>query len=445
MVEEEFTRHVAAGRKAKFAAAALPPGRERSRLFAKAAAEYAAAGDGARSTYALINAASLSRLAGDEEAAKSRSRSVLAMLDSGRHAPDTAYWLAATRAEALLVLGEDSAARVAMYDAICKAPEAWEDHAITLRQFRLLSTGEESGASWIEAFRPPPVLYFAGLIGIAGDDELARGYVTRAIGKIGPCMGFGALAAGTDILAAEALLEAGAELHVVLPARSDLFRSVSVAGSGSGWVSRFDRCLASASSVAVIPGGGDLNGSAVAMAGEIAMGLAIGKAAELETRAVALRTFAPRNAGSPMAGLWDRWRAQGLPVNAIPLERTALSNKLSPARQSQPAALLAAGGGSMRRECFSSMAQALAAAREMDDCQVALDYVLASGPPDDDDWVFAEAAVAAADGPGIVASGCALAAARLAQPGLVAETAGSVRHRRGQTDVHALRLPQSAG
>jgi hypothetical protein len=73
-------------------------------------------------------------------------------------------------------------------------------------------------------------------------DELRNQFAS-----LGVRIGFGSLAAGADILAAEALLDLGAELQVVLPFERDEFVRVSVAPAGEDRVERFERCLAAAS------------------------------------------------------------------------------------------------------------------------------------------------------------------------------------------------------
>src|SRR5690606_4940753 len=68
--------------------------------------------------------------------------------------------------------------------------------------------------------------------------ELKRHFSDLQIG-----IGYGSLAAGADILAAEGLLDLGAELNVILPFACDEFVRVSVAPAGTEWVRRFERCL----------------------------------------------------------------------------------------------------------------------------------------------------------------------------------------------------------
>ena len=62
-------------------------------------------------------------------------------------------------------------------------------------------------------------------------------------------VGYGQLACGADILVAEALLERGGELHVVLPFVEEDFIKSSVAVGGAEWVSRYEKARNAANSV----------------------------------------------------------------------------------------------------------------------------------------------------------------------------------------------------
>jgi tetratricopeptide (TPR) repeat protein len=187
---------------------------ERRRLYREAGAAYAQAGALQRSTYPLINAATLAFLAGDRDEAAVRAEAVLAQGDD----PDeTPYYQAATRAEALLLLGRTAEARAALETAVARAPRAWEDHASTLRQFRLILAEAGEPGGWADMLRPPRCLHYAGHMAPADPDALARD-VEALLYEEAPGFGFGALAAGADLVIAEVLLARGAELHVVLPA-----------------------------------------------------------------------------------------------------------------------------------------------------------------------------------------------------------------------------------
>ena len=137
------------GRLLKDQALAAPDGEERRRLFLQAADAYAEAGAASRSAYPLINAATLTLLAGAWERAHERAALVLAQVDVGAGELDTAYYQEATRAEALLVLGRIEDAKESIAEAFRRAPRAWEDHASTLRQFRLILEAQGKDAGWL--------------------------------------------------------------------------------------------------------------------------------------------------------------------------------------------------------------------------------------------------------------------------------------------------------
>ena len=65
---------------------------------------------------------------------------------------------------------------------------------------------------------------------------------------------FGSLAAGSDILFAEALLERGVPIHLFFPCQLATFRSLSVRPSGAAWITRFRRARAKASAIQILAG-----------------------------------------------------------------------------------------------------------------------------------------------------------------------------------------------
>lgn len=269
--------------------AAEQHGAARSALLREAGDAYAEAGRVAPATYPLINAATLSLLGGARARAAQLAAETLALLESGMHEPDTRYWLAATRAEALLLLDREVEARAALREAIAGTPRAWEDHAVTLRQFRLILAEQGKPSVWIDACRPPAPIHFAGPIGIATDDMRLEASIEAAIASNGAGIAVGALAAGFDIIAAELLIRAGAELHVVLPAAPPPFVAASVAPAGDGWRSRFEALLGQAAQVDILELPAGLSAGAAALAEEMAIGCAVRNARLLDVEAVMLR------------------------------------------------------------------------------------------------------------------------------------------------------------
>ena len=227
---------------------------ERMALFAAAAAAYSAAHALEPAPYRAINAATARLLAGDAPGAAAGAKAVLAQLDSGDPAADTPYYLAATRAEALLLLGDDTGAERALAAGVAADPDGWDDRAITLAQLREILRAQGREAPWLSRFAPPASLHFAGHMGIiargAGEQALADA-TDRLIASRGIGFGWGALAAGADIIVAERLLAAGAELHVVLPCPPAAFAAQSVAPAAADWLTRYQRLLDQATSLRI--------------------------------------------------------------------------------------------------------------------------------------------------------------------------------------------------
>jgi tetratricopeptide (TPR) repeat protein len=292
---------------------------ERSPLLRAARDAYLHAAEQAPATYPLINAATIALLDGNRAQAAEVAQRVLAMLDSGAHESDTAYWLGATRAEACLLLGRNEDARAALADAVRQAPRAWEDHASTLRHFRLIHEMLGQSDDWLDAYRPPSSLHFSGIIHVAPDHARSAA-IADAIETLRPGFAFGALAAGADIMVAELLLENGAELHIALPSTVEAFRRDSVSCFGSEWESRFDAVIESAETIDELDTLDVVSQCGVYVSDEMAMGMAIRQAAMLESSATALRI----GEGSRVQGstLDAAWQKRGLPIHRVPLDRT---------------------------------------------------------------------------------------------------------------------------
>ena len=262
-------------------------GDERIVLLRRAAEAYSAASQLTDDSYPRINAATLVHMRGDGKTAASLAADLLDLLDKGQHGAETPYWLGATRAEALLLMGRTDAARQALADAVALAPRAREDRAATLRQFRRILSFNDADASWLADFALPPVMHFRGPIGIVG--TAAERAIVDAVTDVGPALAYGALAAGTDIVAAEAAIACGAELHVVLPSDVESFRTGSVAPLGGDWGARFDRLIERADSLETLAEAGGLSPAAVRLADDMAMGLAVTEAIACDSTPVMLR------------------------------------------------------------------------------------------------------------------------------------------------------------
>lgn len=297
--------------------------------FAAAAAAYTAADAIAPQPYTRINVATLTLLGGDASAAASQAADLLAWIDRQSAITETPYFIAATRAEALLLTGDVSQADAMLARAIACDPDGWEDHAATLRQLAMIVAATGGDRRWLDQHRPPMSLHFAGHLGIAAERVSSLRHAVDAVlaeHRVG--FGFGALAAGADLVIAEALIAAGAALHVVLPTSVDAFVAQSVAPYGGDWAARFDRCLAAAASLQTVTGvRGPYEPLATGLAADVAMGSAVLNAQRLESSAAQLLVIdegdGPFGSGRGTARDGVRWAASGRVQHVIVAPRTA--------------------------------------------------------------------------------------------------------------------------
>lgn len=322
---------------------------ERRRFYAESAEAYARSAALRRATYPSINAAALSLLSGAPDAARSRAVEVLELLDSGSGEPETPYYRAATRAEALLLLDRHDDAQAAFADAIAAAPRAWEDHASTLRQFALILAAQGRDAGWLDAHRPPRSLHFGGHMSFDArvirrehlDEKIAAVLEEENVG-----FGYGALAAGADIIIAEALIARGAELHAILPGGADAFAAISVDPFGKTWRKRFDSLLSRAETVRPVrPLGARPGPAMIGLADEVAMGTALMNGRRLESSAVQLFVLdSAQDANGASGRSREIWAAGGGRQRILAAARETRSGPAGDdSAEAEPLAVLAVG------------------------------------------------------------------------------------------------------
>jgi len=267
-----------------------------------------------KSSYPAINAATLAKIAGRPRLARLLARRVV-----GETAPErrSGYFSLATLAEALAVLGDIDGARDALERAM-QAPDADVGaRSTTVLQLQRLIAAEGDGhgmQSLLELIEPPKVAMFCGNI-FVGDPELEAGLAARmreVIEREDVGFAYGALAAGSDILIAELLLERGAEVHVVLPFAEPDFLEQSVAPAGEGWVTRYHAITARAASISFAS-----NMSYVgemeqfAYGSKVTMGMARLRARQLHAEAIQLVIVEERGDRTLSGSDITAWRATG--------------------------------------------------------------------------------------------------------------------------------------
>lgn len=204
--------------------------------------------------YCAVNAATLHLIAGRREDAESLAAEAVRL--AGRE--DANYWASASRGEALLLLGRAGEAANAFAEAAGRPDADLAKTISTRRQLRLLAGMTAVDASpGLDTLDPGSPVFFSGPLMTARDGtpaELSRAEETLKSAIAGWLaarrvpVAFSAAACGADILFAEAVLDAGIPLHLILPFSIDRFAELSVR-VGEGWEARYLNCLDGAASV----------------------------------------------------------------------------------------------------------------------------------------------------------------------------------------------------
>jgi class 3 adenylate cyclase len=246
-------------RLSKDLALATADGPERVRLLLVAAEKYEAAYRKSGSYYPGINVANLLLLAGQPERAAEIADRIAAQLKA--MPPSTGeelFWVLATLVEAHVIRGDLAAASETLLPALEASDGNYSWLSTAARSIYNATLAKQLPVEWLQIFAPPAVIHYLGHIisarGKAGRfparaETAVAARIAELLQTRGAGFGYGSLAAGADILFAEALLARDAQLHVVLPFRLDDFVRQWVRPSGAGWVRRFEVCLAKAKSV----------------------------------------------------------------------------------------------------------------------------------------------------------------------------------------------------
>lgn len=281
-------------------------------------------------SYSGINAATLYTISGESEIGQDIAKKILTTVSSIRseQSPEDNYYWKATRAEAYLLLGKKTQASRTLAEAQKLDRENWVAHASTLRQFERILKNRHESTNWLDAFRPPQTCFYTGRIqGITANSTLASAITEKInlfLDEAPLTSAHGALAAGVDILFAEAALARGAQLNILLPSQQNVFEAYSVAPFGEEWVSRYRACLSRASTVSEATNDDTLMGeTAISLAAQISMGQAVERADALATHAVQV-LIQPSDRGLSEQFL-KVWKASGRGFESVTLEVSDIS------------------------------------------------------------------------------------------------------------------------
>jgi hypothetical protein len=261
-----------------------------------------------------VNAAAMALLGGRPDEARALADAIGAVPDEGD------YLSAATAAERALLLGDPDDCARWLERAEARAGGDLTVRANTRRQLRWECGLLGVDPALTEILRIPTVLAYCGQSPTDPPEAGAEAAMAEAIEAAVQPVGFayGGLAAGADIVIAEALLRRGAQLDVLLPFPPEAFEALCVRPAGEDWVPRFRACLAAARVSVLEPAPHD--DWSLALAARRAMGLARLQARRLETgvRQLAVWDGAPPRAAAGTAVDIAAWRAAGLPTDVIP-------------------------------------------------------------------------------------------------------------------------------
>lgn len=349
-------------RTAKDLALRATEGVQRERLLAEAQSLY---GDAYRRTggfWTGINAATMASLLHRQDEARGLAAEVrdlaLADLAKRERSGEDAYWTVATLGEAALIRG-DLAECEAWYARASRLGQSrLGDVSSTRRNARLLLEAGGHPVRLLDAwFRMPAVGVFAGHMVDRPDrpsprfrpqdEEAVKAALRELVEELDLKVGFSAAACGGDLLFLEALLERGAEVHVVLPLLPEAFRPECV-DFHPGWGERFDRVLARAKEVVVASDRREASQAHYVYAMELMHGLAAMRADQLETSLVGVALWDGRVGDGPggTADFVARCQERGQRIEVVrpdgtraPVPETVHAAAL-PEAESRPMAIL---------------------------------------------------------------------------------------------------------
>ena len=296
-----------------------------------AAHQYEAAFQDTKGYYSGINAATMAFLADmPQDIVLGRVQAILDILPpTEKLTSQDHYFIEATRAECFILSGHIDKATDSLKSAINFDPLNYTAHAATVKQFKMILRKRGEPDDWLYIFSPPCAIHYAGHIELGlskAESESLCISVSDHLQKYDIGFGYGALAAGSDIIIAEALIQEGAELHVILPCATDIFVEHSVRPFGEEWVSRFRTCLEAARSVKNLTASENWPSLLLnQLCARIAMGQAVLKSQYFGTPAAQLLIWNGEKSRSYTAHHAQDWEQTGKTQIILPLKKSGPS------------------------------------------------------------------------------------------------------------------------
>lgn len=331
---------------------------ERADFLKRAAKTYAQAYEATGGYWTGINAATMSLLCGETDRARELAREVQTQGVAAFAREPGQYWLLAALGEAALILREWSQAGEWYERAARVAGNRFGDTQSSRRNARLILEHWNQDRNWIDRYLCiPAVIAFSGhMIDMPGratprfpaelEPAVARQIQDR-IAALKPGFGFSSAACGSDILFLEAMLEAGAEIAIVLPYKEEAFVRDSVDFvPGANWRARFSRLLEKSARVITASSQRlEIGGISYEFCNQLLFGLAAIRARQLDAQLIPLIVWdgLPGDGPGGAASVVESWRASGCEPEIIDL------SAMSPARAKPRAAIKSAGSTESRR------------------------------------------------------------------------------------------------
>lgn len=201
------------------------------------------------SYYTGINAATMSAIAGRAGQGREIAIQVIAILGDATKG----FWELATLGEAYLLTKDRQRSIDNYVKARQLAGNDWGKVTSVYNQLWLLNHYVPVPREIMKVFSPPTVAAFIGHMvdhpsrTVPRFPQAIEGQVKDAIAGAVRAMnagiGYCSLACGGDILFAESMEQAGAELHIFIPFSRKDFMDVSVRFAGAEWIERFERLI----------------------------------------------------------------------------------------------------------------------------------------------------------------------------------------------------------
>jgi class 3 adenylate cyclase len=322
--------------------------------FQKRAAEiYAQAYQTTGGYWTGINAATMSLVCGATDRARELARKVREQcLKEVEDPSGDSYWELAALGEAALILHDLSQAGEWYTRAGEEGKHRSGDLQSSRRNARLILKYWNEDPNWIDQYlHVPAVIVFAGHMIDRPDrpsprfpgnlESAVAKEVREKIDKLKPGFGFASAACGSDILFLEAMLDADAEVSVVLPYEKEEFVRDSVDFiPNSDWRARYDRVLERATSVIIAsPQKLEIGGVAYEFCNQLLLGLATIRARQLDTPMIPMAVWDEMSGDGPggTATVIRSWRKLGYEPEIIdPVKICRGSDSLPSGRQRRP-------------------------------------------------------------------------------------------------------------